>query len=89
MYKFATNGTGRIHQKDTSKIRYQVKEVSILCMGRCKPLGSLNSYASQLSGVNPVSLFTLLLASFPSSSAITLRGGSVCRIAVLGVFIHI
>ena len=58
-------------------------------MGRYKPLGSLNSYTSQLSEVNPVSLFTLLLASFPSSSAITLRGGSVCRIAVLGVFIPI
>ena len=31
-------------------------------MGRCKPLGSLNLYSSQLSGVNRVSLFTLLLA---------------------------
>ena len=33
-------------------------------MGRCKPLGSLNSflsYACQLSGANPVSLFTLSL----------------------------
>ena len=30
----------------TSKIRYQVKEISILCMGRCKPLGSLNSFLS-------------------------------------------
>ena len=37
----------------TSKIRSKVKEFSILCMGRCKPLGSLNSffsYAPQLSG---------------------------------------
>ena len=45
-----------------SKIRYQVKECSVLCMGRCKPLDSLNailSYAAQLSGANPVSLFTL------------------------------
>ena len=42
-------------------------ELSILCMGRFKPLGSLNSllsYAPQLSGANPVSLFTLLL-EFP------------------------
>ena len=65
--KFATKATGTLNIKD------QIEDFSILCMGRCKPLGSLNSYASQLSGVNPVSLFTLLLASFPSSSAITLR----------------
>ena len=40
----------------------------ILCMGRCKPLGSLHSflsYAPQLSKANPVSFFTLLL-SFPA-----------------------
>ena len=51
----------------TLKVRYQVREFIILCMGRCKPLGSLNSflsYASQLSGANPVFLLTLLLA-FP------------------------
>ena len=51
----------------TSKIRYPVKECSILCLGSCQPLGSQNSillYASQLSGAKPVSLFTLLLA-FP------------------------
>ena len=29
-----------------SKIRYQAKEFSILCMGKCKPLGSLNSFLS-------------------------------------------
>ena len=42
-----------------------MKEFSILCMGRWKPLGSLNSllsYAPQLPGANHVSLFTLLLA---------------------------
>ena len=46
----------------TSKIRYQIKEFSIGYMGRFKPLGSLNSllsYVPQLSGPNPVSLFTL------------------------------
>ena len=35
------------------------KEFSILCIGRCKPLGSLNSFlsdASQVSGVSPVFL---------------------------------
>ena len=40
---------------------HQRSVFSILCMGRCKPLGSLNlflSYAPQLSGANPVSLFT-------------------------------
>ena len=38
-------------------MRYQVKEFSILCMRRHKPLGSLNSllsYAPQVSGANPV-----------------------------------
>ena len=51
----------------TLKVRYQVREFIMLCIGRCKPLGSLNSflsYASQLSGANPVFLLTLLLA-FP------------------------
>ena len=46
MYKFATNGTGRIHQKDTSKIRYQVKEVSFLWIGGCNPVGSVSSCLS-------------------------------------------
>ena len=47
--------------------RHQIKEFSILHSARCKSLGSLNSFfscAPQLSGANPVSLFTLLLA-FP------------------------
>ena len=38
-------------------------------MGRCRPLGSPNSflsYAPQLSGPNPVSLFTLLLRILPA-----------------------
>ena len=40
---------------------HQRSVFSILCTGRCKPLGSLNlflSYAPQLSGANHVSLFT-------------------------------
>ena len=56
----------------TLKIRYQVKEFSILCMGRGKHLVSLNSFHMHLSylGTNPVSLFTLrsgrwLLPEFP------------------------
>ena len=39
----------------------------MLCLGRCRPLNLLNSflsYAHQLCGANPVSLFTWLLA-FP------------------------
>ena len=46
----------------TSKMRYQVKEFSILCMGWCKPMDSLNlflSYKPHWSGANPISLFTL------------------------------
>ena len=51
----------------TLKVRYQVREFITLCLGRCTPLGSLNSflsYASQLSGANHVFLLTLFLA-FP------------------------
>ena len=47
----------------TLKVRYQVREFIILCMGRCKPLGSLNSflsYASQLSGAKSCFLFHLV-----------------------------
>ena len=46
----------------TSKIRYQIKQFSIGCVGRFKPPGSLNSlfsYVPHLSGPNPFSLFTL------------------------------
>ena len=66
IYKFATKGAGSLNIW-TSEIRYQVKKFSILYMGRCKPLGSLNSflsYASQPSGASLVFLFTLLLV-FP------------------------
>ena len=81
----------------TSKIRYQVKECSILCIGRGKPLGSLNSLLScapQLSGVNPVSLpiskeWQMTASCQPSSSAITLGGGSICWIPVWGALLHI
>ena len=60
----------------SSKIRYQVKELSMLCMGRCKPLGSLNSflsYAPQLSGLILFPCSPCFLLS-PSSSAITVEG---------------
>ena len=50
--------------------------------------GFFLSSTSQLSGVNAVSLFTLFLA-FPSSSAVTLRVGSIWRIAVRSTLIHI
>ena len=45
--------------------RSGIKQFSILCMGRWKPLGSPKSflsYAPELSGANPVSLFILLLS---------------------------
>ena len=50
-----------------AKNRCQVKEFSILCLGRCEAPGSLDSclsHAPQLSGANAVSLFTWLRA-FP------------------------
>ena len=51
-------------------MRYQAKEFSVfLCLGRCKPLGLLNSllsYAPQLSGVKSCFLFT---SSLPSGVA--------------------
>ena len=46
----------RSRQCKYQKIKYQVEEFSILWMGKCKPLGSLNSFFSdspQLSGANP------------------------------------
>ena len=77
----------------TSKIRYQVKECSILCIGGGKPLVSQNSFLScapQLSGVNPVSLFTLFLA-FPQLLSNHHGGGgvSIHWITVWGALIHI
>ena len=75
-----------------SKIRCQVKEFNLLCMGRCKPLGLLNSvlsYEPWPSGAHPLSLFIWLLA-FPSSSAVTVGGGcSTCWITIWGARIHI
>ena len=81
IYKFVTKGEAVW----TSKTRYQVKGFSVLFLGRCNPLDSLDSilpYAAQLSGANPVSLFILrggrwLLLAFPSSSAITMGSGSI------------
>ena len=64
----------------TAKNRCQVKEFSIVCLGRCEAPGSLASclsHAPQLSGVNAVSLFTWLRA-FPSFSAITDGAGGRC-----------
>ena len=60
-------------------------------MERCKPLSSLNSflsYAPQLFGANPVSLFTLLPVFIQLLS--NYYGGSNARwMAVLGAIIHI
>ena len=48
---------GILQQKEQavwkSKIRYQVKKCSILCVGRCKLLDSLNSFLSSAPGNYP------------------------------------
>ena len=59
----------------TSKTRYQVKEFSILCVGRCKPLGSLiSSLLTHLGSTGPA-LFPCTPCFFhsPNSSAVTTR----------------
>ena len=76
----------------------QVKEFSILCMGRCKPLCSLSLLlwicASAVWGPNPVSLLTVrigrwLLLVFPQLLSNPSRYGSIRWITVLGALIHI
>ena len=69
----------------TSRIRYQVKEFSILCLGRCKPLGPLNSF---LSYASPVSLITLLLA-FPQLLSNLHLEVACALIPILGALVHI
>ena len=78
---------------------HQRSVFSILCMGRCKPLGSLNlflSYAPQLSGANHVSLFTFwsgrwLSLAFPQLLRSQSLGGSgrFHLVTVWGSLIHI
>ena len=76
----------------------QVKEFSILCMGRCKPLCSLSLLlwicASAVWGPTPVSLLTVrigrwLLLVFPQLLSNPSRYGSIRWITVLGALIHI
>ena len=76
----------------------QVKKFRILCMGRCKPLGSLSFFlwicALAVWGPNPVSLFTVrigrwLLLVFSQLLSNPSRGGSILWITVLGALIHI
>ena len=56
-YKFVTKKAGSLNIKDCCEVKKKsnkVKEFSTVCMGRCKPLGSLNpslSYVLQLSGI--------------------------------------
>ena len=60
-------------------------------MGRCKSLGSLNSFlshASQLSGANLISYSSCFL-HFPMSSAITVGSDSIHWISVLGALTQI
>ena len=72
-----------------SKIRLQVKEFGILCMGRCRPLGSLHWFLCT-SAVWGWPCFLVHLASCipSSSSAMTLGGGSILWITVWGALIH-
>ena len=91
-YKFATTDQAIW----TLKIRYQVKEFSILCMGRCKPLGSLNSflsYAPLLSEAKSCFLVhfkecwmaAFCISTHLRSPAITLDGGVVLGVGWGGV----
>ena len=80
IYKFApkwTVWTSKIIVK-VRKTWYQVKEFNILlCMGRCKPLGSLNSfllYAPQLFGAKSSLLIVYIL-----NSLFTARGAKCGR----------
>ena len=60
----------------TTKIRFQVKEFSILCMRACKPLGSLNSFfsfAPQLSEAKAVLAFPQLLSIHSGGGAASAR----------------
>ena len=74
----------------TSKIRYQIKEFSILCMGRGKPLGSMSSFLHMhLSYLGPILfLCSPCFLHSPSSSAIIVGDGSICWISVWGAFFH-
>ena len=71
-----------------AKNRYQVKEFSILCLGRCEAPGLLNSclsHAPQLSGANPVYLAS---GSPPAPQQSWTEGGSIHWITVWGAPIH-
>ena len=70
-------------QSEHQRSGYQVKEFSILCMGRCRPLGPLSSflsYALQLSGLILFPCSPCFLHS-PSSSAITVGVGCILWIS--------
>ena len=74
------SGSVLLCNRRSRQSEHQISVFSILCMGRCKPLGSPNlflSYVPQLSGASPVSLVTFwsdrwLSLAFPSSSAVIL-----------------
>jgi len=88
-YKFVTKTEGSLNIKDCcevkKKIRNQIKEFSTVCMGRCKPLGSLNpslSYALQLSGIKSCFLvhlkgWQMVASCIPPVSQSSLWGGSI------------
>ena len=65
IYKFATKAAGSLDLRDKVS-----RNLAFCVWGRCKPLGSLNSFLShapQLSGANPVSLSTLRMVDSAAS----------------------
>ena len=88
-YKFVTKKAGSLNIKDCCEVKKKsnkVKEFSTVCMGRCKPLGSLNPslpYVLQLSGIKSCFLVHLkgcrwLFLAFPQFLSHYLWGGSIC-----------
>ena len=74
IHKFAT----KEQPIRTTTISCQVKEFSILCMGRCKPLGSLSSFLSyvfQLSGANLFPSLPCFLHSPAPQQLLWVEGG--------------
>ena len=74
IYKFATKGADNLN----NNVRCQVKQFSILCLGRCKPLGSRNSFLSyvpQLSGANLFPSSPCFLHSVAPQELLWVEGG--------------
>ena len=80
----------------SQRVRHDWTTNTVFCMGRCKPLGSLNSFRPQLSGVKTCFLIVYilnpllivkggrcgrwLLLGYPQLFVITMRGSDICWI---------